>query len=47
MGGTIVVQLTTQWMDLTHPVLLLREGTRLGFACGPRPIKVAHYLRLV
>ena len=34
--GTIVVQLTTQWMDLTHPVLLLREGTRLGLASAPR-----------
>lgn len=31
LGHQLVVQLTTQWMDLTHPVLLLREGSRLGF----------------
>lgn len=31
---------------MTHPVLLLREGSRLGFACAPRPMKVAHYAPL-
>ena len=25
-------------------MLLLREGSRLGFACAPRPMKVAHVL---
>jgi hypothetical protein len=34
-------------MDLTHPVLLLREGPRLGFACEPRPRKVAHLSSLL
>ena len=29
--GMIVASRATQWMDLTHPVLLLREGSRLGF----------------
>ena len=29
--GTIVVSRATQWMDLTHPVSLLREGSRLCF----------------
>ena len=38
----LVVSRTTQWMDLTHPVPLLREGSRLCLASAPRPRKVAH-----
>ena len=40
--GTIVVSRTTQWIDLTHPVSLLRENSRLCYASGPRFMKVTH-----
>lgn len=30
-SARFVVPRTTQWMDFTHPMLLLREGSRLGF----------------
>ena len=39
----LVVSRTTQWMDLTHPVSLLREGSRLCLASAPQPKKVTHY----
>lgn len=43
-SGTLVVSRATQWMDLTHPVSLLREGSRLCIASGLRTKKVTHFI---